>query len=92
MKFNFTKGKNNSAQLAIRMGLSLVLALIVGTLFILLRESLIANDKSSLWNIINNILFQDITTEEGKNAFGIFYILGQLFINCLQLIINPMVF
>ena len=57
MKFNFTKGKNNSAQLAIRMGLSLVLALIVGTLFILLRESLIANDKSSLWNIINNILF-----------------------------------
>ena len=35
MKFNFTKGKNNSAQLAIRMGLSLVLALIVGTLFIL---------------------------------------------------------
>ena len=92
MKFNFTKGKNNSAQLAIRMGLSLVLALIVGTLFILLRESLIANDKSSLWNIINNILFQDITTEEGKNAFGIFYILGQLFINCLQLIIIPMVF
>ena len=92
MKFNFTKGKNKSTELAIRMALSLVLALLVGTAFILLRESLIANDKDSIWNSINNILFQDITTEEGKNALGIFYILGQLFINCLQLIIIPMVF
>ena len=92
MKFNFTKGKNKSTELAIRMALSLVLALLVGTAFILLRESLIANDKASIWNSINNILFQDITTEEGKNALGIFYILGQLFINCLQLIIIPMVF
>ena len=92
MKFNFTKGKNNSAQLAIRMGLSLVLALIIGTAFILLRETLVANDKSSIWNFINSLLFQDITTEEGRNSLGLFYILGQLFINCLQLIIIPMVF
>lgn len=92
MKFNFTKGKNKSTQLAIRMALSLILALIVGTAFILLREALIANDKSSIWNFINSLLFQDITTEEGRNSLGIFYILGQLFINCLQLIIIPMVF
>ena len=88
----FTKVKNKSTELAIRMVVSLVLALIVGTAFILLRESLIANDKASIWNSINSILFQDITTEEGKNSLGIFYILGQLFINCLQLIIIPMVF
>lgn len=92
MKFNFTKGKNKSTQLAMRMGLSLVLALIIGTAFILLRETLVANDKSSIWNFINNLLFQDITTEEGRNSLGLFYILGQLFINCLQLIIIPMVF
>lgn len=92
MKFNFTKGKNKSTQLAIRMGLSLVLALIIGTAFILLRETLVANDKSSIWNFINSLLFQDITTEEGRNSLGLFYILGQLFINCLQLIIIPMVF
>lgn len=92
MKFNFTKRKNKSTQLAIRMALSLVLALIIGTGFILLRETLIANDKSSVWNFINNLLFQDITTEEGRNSLGIFYILGQLFINCLQLIIVPMIF
>lgn len=92
MKFNFTKGKNKSTELAVRMGISLVLALIIGSAFILLRETLIANDKISIWNAINNILFQDITTDEGRNSLGIFYILGQLFINCLQLIIIPMVF
>ncbi|MBS5939038.1 MAG: dicarboxylate/amino acid:cation symporter [Clostridium sp.] len=74
------------------MAISLVLAVIVGTLFMLLREFLISNDKASIWEIINNLLFQDISTEEGKNSIGIFYILGQLFINCLQLIIIPMVF
>lgn len=92
MKFNFTKGKNNSTTLAIRMAISLVLALIVGVGFILLRESLIAHNKVSIWNGINSILFQDITTYEGRNSLGIFYILGQLFINRLQLIIIPMVF
>lgn len=92
MKFNFTKGKNNSTALAIRMSISLVLALIIGITFILIRESLISNDKVEIWDTINSILFQDITTDEGRNSLGLFYILGQLFINCLQLIIIPMVF
>ena len=91
-KGNFTKGKNNSTALAIRMSISLVLALIIGITFILIRESLISNDKVEIWNTINSILFQDITTDEGRNSLGLFYILGQLFINCLQLIIIPMVF
>lgn len=92
MTFNFIKGKSESTKLAIKMAISLVLAVIVGALFMLLREFLISNDKASIWNFINNLLFQDISTEEGKNSIGIFYILGQLFINCLQLIIIPMVF
>ena len=37
MKFNFTKGKNKSTALAVRMGISLVLALIIGSALILLR-------------------------------------------------------
>lgn len=92
MKFNVKKSKNKSTELAMRMGISLTLALLVGLFFIFLRESLINNSRSDIWNFINNLLFQDITTEEGRNAIGIFYILGQLFINCLQLIIIPMVF
>lgn len=92
MKFNVKKAKNKSTELAIRMGISLILALLVGLFFIFLRESLINNSRADIWNFINNLLFQDITTEDGRNAIGIFYILGQLFINSLQLIIIPMVF
>lgn len=92
MKFNVKKTKNKSTELAIRMGISLILALLAGLFFILLRESLINNSRTDIWNFINNLLFQDITTEDGRNSIGIFYILGQLFINCLQLIIIPMVF
>ena len=39
--------------------------------------------------MINNLLFQDITKPEANNAIGIFYIVGQLFINSLQLVIVP---
>ena len=78
MKFNFTKGKNKSTALAIRMAISLALALIVGTAFILLREYLLANDKGLIWNSINSILFQDITTEEGKEFFRYFLHTGPI--------------
>lgn len=91
MKFNFTKEKQFYCA-SYKMSISLVLALIIGITFILIRESLISNDKVEIWNTINSILFQDITTDEGRNSLGLFYILGQLFINCLQLIIIPMVF
>lgn len=92
MKFNFKKRKSESTNLAFKMLISLVLAVIVGTIFMFLRESLINSNKVSVWNFINNLLFQDITTEEGRSSIGLFYILGQLFINSLQLIIIPMVF
>lgn len=90
MKTN-TSGKNSN-KLAIHMAIALVVGLLTGGSFILLRENLIGNGQADLWATINNILFQDITAEAGRNAFGIFYIIGQLFINSLQLVIVPMVF
>lgn len=84
--------KQNVNNLAIRMTIALLAGLITGLLLLFLRESLNANGNGPIWNIINNLLFQDISTEEGKNAIGIFYIVGQLFIHCLQLIIVPMIF
>lgn len=94
MPFNKTKKsfKNSSNELAIKMFISLILAIFVGILFIFLREGLTKHGNESTWNLINNILFQDISTEKGKNAIGLFYILGKLFINSLQFIIIPMVF
>ena len=84
--------KNNPNKLAINMAIALIIGLIVGTGFLLLRENLIANGNAELWQTINKILFQDISVEGANDAIGIFYILGQLFVNSLQLVIVPMVF
>ena len=83
---------NNNNRVAIKMAIALVLGLVVGIGCLLLRENLIANGNADTWAKINNILFQDISAEGATRALGIFYIIGQLFINSLQLIIVPMVF
>lgn len=84
--------KNNSNQLAVKMAFALILGLIAGTSFIFLREYLNSNGNSEAWSLVNKLLFQDISSNDGNGAIGIFYIAGQLFINSLQLVIVPMVF
>ena len=79
---------NSSNKLAIKM----VVALAAGIGFIVLRENLMGNGNGHIWTSINNILFQDISQEGATSALGIFYIVGQLFVNSLQLVIVPMVF
>ena len=86
-----TKAKNAN-KLAVQMAIGLLLGLIAGGIFIFIRESLISNGNLAIWETINKWLFQDITVEEGTNAVGIFYILGQVFVKALQLVIVPMVF
>lgn len=81
--------KNN---LALKMTLSMVLGVACGILFLLLRQSLLASNHAETWTLINNLLFQDITVSEGAQAIGLFYLIGQLFVNALQLVIVPMVF
>ena len=76
-----------------KMVISLVGGLIVGLGFLFLREHLIRSNQGAVWQTINQILFQDISDpEKGQSAIGLFYIIGQLFINGLQLVIVPMVF
>ena len=82
----------NGKKLAKKMIIALICGLIVGFGCILLRENLVSHGQEATWNTINNIFFQDITAEGATNAIGIFYIVGQLFVNSLQLIIVPMVF
>lgn len=92
MKNNTTTMKQSSNKLALRMTVALGLALIVGIGLIFFREHLIASGQGAIWEYINQFFFIDISAEEGVSGLGIFYILGQLFINMLQLIIVPMVF
>lgn len=86
------KSKQSGKKLAKKMIIALICGLVAGLGCILLRENLLTNGQEALWNTINNVLFQDITAEGANNAIGIFYIVGQLFVNALQLIIVPMVF
>ena len=71
-----------------KMMIALIGGLIVGIAFLLIRENVVSE---STWNVINKILFQDITVEEGVGAVGIFYIVGQIFMRGLQLAIVPLV-
>ena len=84
--------KKSSKSLGFKMGVSLIFGVVFGILIFALKNRLISNGHDNIWNVINNIFFQDITAEEGKHAIGLFYIVGQLFLNCLQLIIVPMIF
>lgn len=83
------KNKDNN-KLAIRMLIAMISGILVGLLFLALRET--SGTDSFLWTTINNILFQDITVAGAESAIGLFYLGGQLFIRALQLIIVPMVF
>ena len=73
------------------MMIALVSGLIVGIAFLLLREQLTNSGHENVWNIINMLLFQDITAEDGVASLGLFYIIGQLFMRGLQLAIVPLV-
>src|SRR5699024_10937088 len=62
-----------------RMIIAVVAGFIVGFLCLLLRECLNGNGNENVWNIVDAIFFQDITTTTGFEGLGILYIVGQLF-------------
>ena len=86
------KTEKKGSHLAVKMAIAMVLGLLCGLGMLMLRENLLATGQTQTWTTINNLLFQDITAEGGKNAIGLFYIIGQLFVNALQVIIVPMIF
>lgn len=82
--------KQKGSDLAKKMAVSLIVALIVGFICMYLRESLQSSGNGETWTKIYSFLFADITAD--AKAVGLFYIIGQLFIRALSLIIVPMVF
>lgn len=74
-----------------KMMIALIGGLAVGLIFLFLREQLISSGQEGIWNTINRLLFQDITTKDGVGAIGVFYIIGQIFMRGLQLAIVPLV-
>ena len=69
------------------MMIALVGGLVVGLGFMLLKQQM----SEGTWNVINALLFQDITADQGFHSIGLFYIIGQLFMRGLQMAIVPLV-
>ena len=74
-----------------RMIIAVVAGFVVGFLCLLLREFLNGNGNEGVWNVVDAIFFQDITTTTGFEGLGILYIVGQLFMRGLQMAIVPLV-
>lgn len=85
------KSEKKEVSLIKKMMIALVGGIVIGLGFLLLHQQLVASGNDAVWSVINSILFQDITTAAGVKALGIFYIVGQLFMNGLQLAIVPLV-
>ena len=78
------KKQNNIVR---NMMIALVGGLVVGLGFMLLKQQM----SEGTWNVINALLFQDITADQGFQSIGLFYIIGQLFMRGLQMAIVPLV-
>lgn len=70
---------------------AVIAGFVVGFLCLFLRESLSGNGNEGIWNVIDAILFQDVTATDGIEGIGLFYIVGQLFMRGLQMAIVPLV-
>ena len=64
------KKQNNIVR---NMMIALVGGLVVGLGFMLLKQQM----SEGTWNVINALLFQDITADQGFHSIGLFYIIGQ---------------
>lgn len=86
-------GKQNKKPMTImkKMAIALFGGIGVGVLFLLLREYMITNGMEQIWDGINKVFFNDITKDSGLESLGLFYMVGQLFMNGLQLAIVPLV-
>ena len=85
------KEKKKEMSIVKKMLIALVGGLVVGIACLFLREYLVNSGNEGVWNVINMLLFQDITAEDGVNAVGILYIIVQIFMRGLQLAIVPLV-
>ena len=84
-------GKKEKSSIVRRMMLAVLFGFVCGFAMLFLREFLTGRGQNDIWEIIDAVLFQDITATKGIEGVGIFFIIGQLFMRGLQLAIVPLV-
>nr|WP_294491346.1 dicarboxylate/amino acid:cation symporter [uncultured Mediterraneibacter sp.] len=85
------KKEKKKSSIVKRMIIAVASGFVVGALCLLIREFLNGNGNEKVWNVVDAIFFQDITTTTGLEGLGLFYIIGQLFMRGLQMAIVPLV-
>lgn len=83
------KGKNNS--LVKNMLIAVVAGFAVGICCLLIKQAVAGSDAEKIWNVVDALLFQDITATTSLQGLGIFYVIGQVFMHALQMMIVPLV-
>lgn len=84
--------KKNSNVLGKHMAMALIGGIVAGFLCIFLKEWMMESGRSQMWTFLYNSLFQNVAASGAENAFGLFYVIGQLFIKSMQVIVVPLLF
>jgi Na+/H+-dicarboxylate symporter len=85
------KTKKQERPIVQKMLAALIGGVVVGLIFMMIRQNMLSSGNTEGWATINKLLFQDITSSDGVGAIGIFYIIGQIFMKGLQAGIVPLV-
>lgn len=67
--------------------IAMAAGILTGIVALFIRES----GNETVWNLLNKLLFQDISQEKGFYSLGLFYMIQQMFMKGLQLAIVPLV-
>ena len=85
------KEKKKERPIIQKMLAALIGGIVLGLIFMMVRQNMLEGGNEATWSTINKLLFQDITAADGIGAIGIFYIIGQIFMKGLQAAIVPLV-
>ena len=85
------KEKKKERPIIQKMLAALIGGIVLGLIFMTVRQNMLDSGNEATWTMINKLLFQDITAADGIGAIGIFYIIGQIFMKGLQAAIVPLV-
>ncbi len=84
--------KQKKSSLVRNMLIAVAAGFAVGIACLLIKQAITGTGAEKVWDIVNALLFQDITATESLQGIGLFYIIGQLFMRALQMMIVPLVF
>ena len=66
------KEKKKERPIIQKMLVALIGGIVLGLIFMMVRQNMLEGGNEATWSTINKLLFQDITAADGIGAIGIF--------------------